>query len=139
MVRSGLSATAQPHQSSAAIASHHFCRRTRSPSFTAVILALEPFRRPRACEEYDRFRRRIGLQVVVADLDSRQHPPTNLPGNVFATLGRTLGQAATGVRSGLPVSAVRRPTTERLEPGTSDTDVSLRSLALPHIPRKFTR
>ena len=29
-VRSGLSAAAQPHQSSGAIASHHFCRRTRS-------------------------------------------------------------------------------------------------------------
>jgi len=64
--------------------------------FTAVILALEPSRRPRACEEYDRFRRRIGLQVVVADLDSRQHPPTNLPGNVFATLGRTLATVRIG-------------------------------------------
>src|SRR5216684_5467740 len=39
MVRSGLSAAAQPHQSSAAIASHHFCRRTRSLSFTALVLA----------------------------------------------------------------------------------------------------
>jgi hypothetical protein len=33
----------------------------------------------------------------------------------------------------------RRPTTERLEPRTSCIDVSLRSLAWPHIPRKFTR
>src|SRR5258708_9582421 len=105
MVRSGLSATAQPHQSSAAIASHHFCRRTRSPSFTAVILALEPFRRPRACEEYDRFRRRVGLQVGVADLDSRQKPPTNLPGNDFATLWRTLAPVTIGHR--------RKPTEAR--------------------------
>jgi len=31
---------------SAAIASHHFCLRARSLSFTAVILALDPFRCP---------------------------------------------------------------------------------------------
>jgi hypothetical protein len=35
--------------------------------------------------------------------------------------------------------AGQRPTTERLKPRTSHTDVSLRSLTLPHIPRKFTR
>ena len=35
--------------------------------------------------------------------------------------------------------AGQRPTTERLEPWTSHTDVSLRSLTWPHIRRKFTR
>ena len=35
--------------------------------------------------------------------------------------------------------ADRGPTTERLEPGISHIDVSLRSLAWPLIPRKFTR
>lgn len=33
----------------------------------------------------------------------------------------------------------RMPTTEPVEPGISQIDVSLRSLALPHILRKFTR
>jgi hypothetical protein len=36
-------------------------------------------------------------------------------------------------------SAGRRPTIEMLEPGTSDSDVSVSSLTLPHISRKFTR
>src|SRR5216684_6410063 len=38
-----------------------------------------------------------------------------------------------------PVLAGQRPTTGRLEPGISSTDVSLRSPTWPHIPRKFTR
>ena len=39
----------------------------------------------------------------------------------------------------VPELAVQRPTTERLQPGISRIDVSLRSLTWPHIPRKFTR